>query len=81
MKIQLRFFSVLRQRFHTAEKVIDIQGSKSVRDIFLGLFDDQETAKRFLPAVRFAINWEYVAPETLVGGGDELAFIPPVSGG
>lgn len=81
MKIQLRFFSLLRQRFQTAGSEIEISTPKSARAIFLELFDDQQAAERMLPVVRFAINCEYVAPDTLVHGGDELAFIPPVSGG
>jgi len=31
--------------------------------------------------VRFAVNQEYVAPETALHEGDEVVFIPPVSGG
>jgi molybdopterin converting factor subunit 1 len=31
--------------------------------------------------VRLARNWEYAEPETHFGEDDELALIPPVSGG
>ena len=31
--------------------------------------------------VRLARNWEDVEPATLFGEGDEVALIPPVSGG
>jgi molybdopterin converting factor subunit 1 len=31
--------------------------------------------------VRLACNWEYARPETLYGDRDEVALIPPVSGG
>jgi molybdopterin converting factor small subunit len=30
---------------------------------------------------RLARNWEYVGAETLFADGDEVALIPPVSGG
>jgi molybdopterin synthase catalytic subunit/molybdopterin synthase sulfur carrier subunit len=33
------------------------------------------------PTVRLARNWEYPDAETLFGNGDEVAIIPPVSGG
>ena len=31
--------------------------------------------------VRLACNWEYAGAETCFGDGDEVALIPPVSGG
>ncbi len=33
------------------------------------------------PNVRLARNWEYAAPETRFASTDEVALIPPVSGG
>lgn len=33
------------------------------------------------PALAIAVNREYAAPETLLNDGDEVALIPPVSGG
>ncbi len=33
------------------------------------------------PNVRLARNWEYTDAETSFGDGDEVALIPPVSGG
>ena len=32
-------------------------------------------------AVRLARNWEYAQPDTIFSGMDEVALIPPVSGG
>ena len=36
---------------------------------------------RTIPKVAFAINREYVKPDALLREGDELALLPPVSGG
>jgi len=33
------------------------------------------------PNIRLARNWEYAGPETQFTNGDEVALIPPVSGG
>lgn len=76
MKVTLRFFSLLRDRMGCEEKIFEADGQKSAREIFDGIFDE-----KYLPYTRFAVNWEYVPPDTILRDGDELAFIPPVSGG
>ena len=81
MKIRLRFFSTLRDRFHEAEREVDLPAPCPAREIFVGLLGEGGLAERLLPSTRFAVNCEYVPPETVVKDGDELAFIPPVSGG
>jgi molybdopterin converting factor subunit 1 len=46
-----------------------------------------ELVKRFpalnahRPNVRLARNWEYASPDAIFAGDDEVALIPPVSGG
>jgi molybdopterin converting factor subunit 1 len=81
MKVQLKFFSILRNRFKTSEREIEIEAPREAREIFCDLFDDRSLAEKLIRSTRFAVNCEYVGPETIVKEGDELAFIPPVSGG
>jgi sulfur-carrier protein len=81
MTVRLKFFSMLKKTFPEGEREVEISGPRTAREIFVSLFESREAAERFLPFTRFAINCEYVPPETLVRPGDELAFIPPVSGG
>ena len=81
MKIHLKFFATFRDRFKTAEQEIELETPKEVREIFFDLLKDRGLAERLLPSTRFAINCEYVPAETRVKDGDEVALIPPVSGG
>jgi molybdopterin converting factor small subunit len=51
-------------------------------EIFLNLFEkEKEKGEKFLKSIRVAINCEYVKSNAMVQAGDEIAFIPPVSGG
>jgi len=81
MTVRLRFFATLKSRFRTEEREITLDDARSAREIFESLFESPEESSRFLSFTRFAVNCEYVPPETMVRDRDELAFIPPVSGG
>ncbi|MDO8643671.1 MAG: MoaD/ThiS family protein [bacterium] len=76
MKIKLRLFSTLRDQAGFDEKEIETSAPRLVREFFSDYFDD-----KYLSFVRAAINCEYVSHDTPVCDGDEVAFIPPVSGG
>lgn len=81
MKVHVLFFASLRDHARAGEREIELSLPTTVRELFVGHFSDQDLAQRLLPSVRFAVNCEYVAPETIVKEGDEVGFIPPVSGG
>ncbi len=81
MTVRIKFFSTLRTALGRGESEVEIPGPRPAREIFLDLFEDRRVAEKFLTTVRFAVNCEFAAPNTMVTDGDEIAFIPPVSGG
>ncbi|MBI2337251.1 MAG: MoaD/ThiS family protein [Deltaproteobacteria bacterium] len=81
MTVQVKFFSQLKDYFKASEKAFDFFKPCTAEQIFLDLFDDITEAKRWRSWVRVAVNGEYVPYDTWVQDGDEVAFIPPVSGG
>lgn len=81
MKIFLKYFSVYRSRFHQEETSKEYPVASSVKDVFFAHFQEKEEAEKFLRFTRFAVNCEYVPVESMLKEGDELVFIPPLSGG
>jgi len=80
-EITVLFFAVLRERAGIRRVKITAANGMTVHDAVL-------SARRRAPkdpnptnAVMFALNGEYVSGNHLVQPGDELALIPPVSGG
>jgi molybdopterin synthase catalytic subunit len=74
MKISVRLFAGLRERAGTAR--LDVDDVERVDDVWakLGLGDE--------PAgLLYALNREYVDRGAALHDGDEVALIPPVSGG
>ncbi len=81
MKIALKYFSIYRSRFHQEEAVKEYPEAISVKEVFCSHFQEQAEAEKCLRFTRFALNCEYVPVESVLKEGDELVFIPPVSGG
>ncbi len=76
MEVTVRLFAVLRERAGSPELTLDLPDGASVGDALeqlSGLAGD-------VPLV-MAVNREYASEEQLLDAGDELALIPPVSGG
>jgi molybdopterin synthase catalytic subunit len=82
MLVQIRLFAQLRERAGTDSIEADLAEGATVADALTELASgpplDELLAR--LP-VRMAVNRELVAVDTALHAGDELALLPPVSGG
>ena len=76
MEVTVRLFAMLRQRAGRDEVVLDLPDGAKVDDALAALGDLAED----LPLV-MAVNREYAPGHQVLVAGDELALIPPVSGG
>ena len=76
MEVTVRLFAILRERAGAAEVVLDLPDGARVADALAKLHELAEG----LPLV-MAVNREYADAQRTLGPGDELALIPPVSGG
>src|SRR6195256_3140056 len=74
VRITVRLFAGLRERAGTAR--LEIDDVARVGDVWakLGLGDEPG-------GLLYAVNREYAGPEDPLNDGDEVALIPPVSGG
>ena len=76
MEVTVRLFAMLRERAGTDRVVLDLPEGARVDDALGRLAELAEG----LPLV-MAVNREYAAGDHTLEPGDELALIPPVSGG
>ena len=81
MRVTVLFFGMLRDITGFGKEQIEL-----IEPAFLGAVW-QHYAERFprldtlRPHIRFARNHEFASSDESVAGGDEIAFLPPVSGG
>jgi MoaE-MoaD fusion protein len=76
MHVRIRLFAGLRERAGASEIELDLPEGARVRDAL-----DQMRSLTDGVRVVMAVNQEYASGEAELHAGDELALIPPVSGG
>ena len=76
MVVQVRLFAGLRERAGWSERDLDVADGASVADVW-PLLELGERPGGLL----YAVNLEYAGEDRVLQPGDELALIPPVSGG
>ncbi|WP_210495609.1 cyclic pyranopterin monophosphate synthase MoaC [Patulibacter sp. SYSU D01012] len=82
IRIDVRLFAALRERAGTGRTTLELPEGATAGEARDALWPALGMASP-LPdrAVALAVNQEYARPDVVLGDGDELALIPPVSGG
>ena len=80
-RLRLKFFAVLRERAGTSVLTRDFPEDATIADIWRQLTVEFPALGSDTHRVGFAVNQEYVEPDFRPRSDDEIAFIPPVSGG
>jgi len=81
MMIRVRLFAILRDRAGTPELTLELASGAIASTVVARIAEQVPTIRELLPRVAIAVNREYVKPDHVLQDGDELALIPPVSGG
>jgi molybdopterin synthase catalytic subunit len=76
MEVTVRLFAMLRERAGAREVTLELPDGARVGDAIAALGDVADG----VPVV-MAVNREYAPEDAVLDPGDELALIPPVSGG
>jgi molybdopterin converting factor subunit 1 len=81
MRVTVRLFARLRDLAGSGELVRDVQGPATVQTIWRSLVADFPAIAEYEGSMSVAVNADYSKMAAPVHEGDEVAFLPPVSGG
>lgn len=81
MKVRVRVFASLREILGKDEVEVDLPEGTTVEGLWTQLVSDDGRLEPFTKSINFAINHDFVGKETQLSANDEIAFLPPVSGG
>ena len=81
MRVRVRLFARLRELAGTGELEREAPAGATVRTIWDLLVREYPAIAPYADSMSCAVNADYARMTTTVGDGDEVAFLPPVSGG
>jgi MoaE-MoaD fusion protein len=81
MRVRVLFFGILKDIVGKPADEIDLPDGASVRDVLARYESHMPRLKESLPSLALAVNQEYAGPDTKLKADDEIALLPPVSGG
>ena len=77
--IRIRFFAILREI--TGYEMMNVTSAGATCGEVLAILKNEFPLAKILDQSRLAVNGEFAKAETQLRAGDELAILPPVSGG
>ena len=81
MQVRVLFFGVLKELVGRSEEALETGPNATLASVWESYAERFATLRDKRPSILFARNREFSKPETTLEEGDEIAFLPPVSGG
>jgi len=85
MRVTVLYFGVLRDRFGVRDEVVEVEAGSSVGELVSVLLartsNHAMATEQLKRSLAVAVNREYCSPVDILRDGDEVALLPPVSGG
>jgi molybdopterin converting factor subunit 1 len=81
MRVTVRLFARLRELVGTGDLVREVADDATIATVWESLATEYPVITPYAESMSCAVNAEYARMTTAVREGDEVAFLPPVSGG
>ena len=81
MQVRVLFFGVLKDLVGRSSDELSFPGDAEVRDVIEHYASRISSLNGMRGSIAVSVNQEYAGPEVKLNQGDEIALLPPVSGG
>jgi molybdopterin converting factor subunit 1 len=81
MRVRVKLFARLKDLAGAGELVREVEGPATVSTVWRALTAEIPALSQYERTMSVAVNAEYAKMAATVRDGDEIAFLPPVSGG
>jgi len=81
MQVRVLFFGSLRDMAGKTQAAVRLPEGATLKDLLAHFQEELPRLGDLLPSIALSVNQEYARNETLLHDQDEVALLPPVSGG
>jgi len=81
MRVRVLFFGMLKELAGKSSDSVELRANATLGDLLAHYESQLPRLRESLPSLAFAVNQEYAGPDTSLKDNDEVALLPPVSGG
>ena len=81
MRVTVRLFARLRDIAGAPELSRDVAAGSTIGSVWRALAQDFPELGAYERSISAAVNADYAKMDQVLSDGDEVAFLPPVSGG
>jgi len=81
VRVRLRYFARMREDLGRSEETREVEPGTTVAALVDSLIAENPSLAGMAPALMVMVNEDYVTPGQILADGDEIAIVPPVSGG
>jgi molybdopterin converting factor subunit 1 len=81
VRVTVRLFARLRDIAGASELAREIGPGATIGDVWRDLAREFPELTSYERSIGSAVNADYARMDQVIGDGDEIAFLPPVSGG
>ena len=81
MQIRILLFGVLKDLVGRSTDIVDLPEGTRVKDVLSHYARQAPRIEAMLPSLACSVNEEYASVDRRLAAGDEVALLPPVSGG
>ena len=81
MKVKVLYFATCRDLTGETEADVELSDGATVGDLMTEVGERHPLFRDIEKSLMISVNQEYVERDEQLESGDEVAFIPPVSGG
>ena len=81
MQVRVLFFGSLRDFFGRSSETVTLPEGAPVSELLEHYLVEKPELKKFMPSIALSVNQEYATRDLYLRDRDEVALLPPVSGG